>query len=286
MIKNSIPLHKLSDRSIAGMQIGRLDENTEYDENSGPVGAHRDDHYIFLLQEQGVCRFMLDFKELSVSGAAVLCVLPGQVHHAIFPYRATGWFLALDTMLVSEEYRKVFEQYQLANEPVLLSEDRTIKLSNCMALLYDRYQEIDELMNRQIAVSLVSSYVGMVAAEYLARTQVSGIRNSRPQQITGQFRTLLLEHFKRIKSPAVYAEMMNISAAYLNEAVKNTMGFTVTYLIQYEMVLEAKRLLYYTDLNVKEIAHELGFNDHTYFSRLFKKMAGCTAGGFRDVYRK
>jgi AraC family transcriptional activator of pobA len=286
MIKDSIPLHKLSDRSVAGMQIGRFDENAKDYESSGPMGAHRDDHYIFLLQERGVSRFMLDFKELSLSGAGVLCVLPGQVHHAILPYRVKGWFLALDTMLVGEEYRKVFEQYQLANEPVVLSAELTAKLSGCMALLYDRYQEIDELMNRQIAVSLASSYVGMVAAEYLARAKVRGLRNSRPQQISGQFRVLLLEHFKSIKSPAAYAEMMNISATYLNEAVKSTTGFTVTYLIQYEMVLEAKRLLYYTDLSVKEIAHELGFGDHTYFSRLFTRTAGCSAGKFRGVYRK
>lgn len=286
MIKDRIPLHKLSDRSISGMQIGRFDEHAEDYESAGPMGAHRDDHYIFLLQERGVSRFMLDFKELSASGAAVLCVMPGQVHHAVLPYRVTGWFLALDTMLVSEEYRKVFEYYQVANEPVILTDELRDKLSSCMALLYDRYQQMDRPMNKQIAVSLAASYVGMVAAEYLQRAKTDGLKNSRPRQIAGQFRTLLLEHFKRLKSPAAYAGMMNISVTYLNEAVKSTTGFTVTYLIQHEMVLEAKRLLYYTDLTVKEIAHELGFSDHTYFSRIFTNMAGCSAGRFRNVYRK
>jgi AraC family transcriptional activator of pobA len=51
-----------------------------------------------------------------------------------------------------------------------------------------------------------------------------------------------------------------------------------------EVVLEAKRLLYYSRLNVKEIAYELGYEDHTYFSRLFKQNTEMTPLAFRRIY--
>jgi AraC-like DNA-binding protein len=52
------------------------------------------------------------------------------------------------------------------------------------------------------------------------------------------------------------------------------------------VVLEAKRLLYYTDMDVKEIAFSLGYEDHTYFSRLFSKVAGIPPGAFRRKFRE
>ena len=80
--------------------------------------------------------------------------------------------------------------------------------------------------------------------------------------------------------------MLNISAPYLNEALKKVTGLPVTYWITHETMLEAKRLLFYTDLTVKEIAHQLGYEDHTYFSRLFKNSESTTPLAFRNSYRK
>ncbi len=61
---------------------------------------------------------------------------------------------------------------------------------------------------------------------------------------------------------------------------------TVSYWIMQEVVLEAKRLLYYSEMNTKEIAHTLGYEDHTYFSRIFKRTANLTPLEFRRHYRK
>jgi AraC-like DNA-binding protein len=52
------------------------------------------------------------------------------------------------------------------------------------------------------------------------------------------------------------------------------------------MVIEAQRLLYYTENNVNEIAYQLGFEDHAYFSRLFKKITKETPLAFRKKFRE
>lgn len=63
-------------------------------------------------------------------------------------------------------------------------------------------------------------------------------------------------------------------------------GFSVSHWIHHEIVLEAKRLLYHSEYSVKEIAHELGYEDHAYFSRLFKEVVRQTPGEFRRRYRE
>jgi hypothetical protein len=49
---------------------------------------------------------------------------------------------------------------------------------------------------------------------------------------------------------------------------------------------EAKRLLLYSGLNISEIAFQLGFEDSSYFARIFKKKAKLSPSLFREKYRK
>lgn len=105
-------------------------------------------------------------------------------------------------------------------------------------------------------------------------------------ELSQQFKKLLARHVQTQKSPSAYAAMLNVSETYLNEALKKTTGLSVSYWILNEVMLEAKRLLYYSDQNVKQIAHNLGYEDHAYFSRLFKKAEGVTPLTFRDCYHK
>lgn len=49
--------------------------------------------------------------------------------------------------------------------------------------------------------------------------------------------------------------------------------------------MEAKRLLYFTDNTVKEIAYEVGYDEPVYFGKLFKKITKLTPLEFRKKFR-
>ncbi|HEY0272333.1 MAG TPA: helix-turn-helix domain-containing protein, partial [Chitinophaga sp.] len=100
-----------------------------------------------------------------------------------------------------------------------------------------------------------------------------------------EFQRLLARHFKEWKRPAMYAAELAITTSHLNDMVRAATGFSVSYHLQQAMVLEAKRLLTHTDKTVKEITYEIGLEDHGYFSRLFKKVAGQTPVQFRQQFR-
>ncbi|GAA5087448.1 hypothetical protein GCM10023210_10290 [Chryseobacterium ginsengisoli] len=89
-------------------------------------------------------------------------------------------------------------------------------------------------------------------------------------------------HYKELKQVKEYASLLNITPLYLNEIVKEITGFSASHWIHQEIILEAQRLLYYTDLDIKQIAFQLGYEDHAYFSRFFKKNTGNTASQFRE----
>jgi AraC family transcriptional activator of pobA len=217
---------------------------------------------------------------------ALYYILPGQVHKRIEAEKAGGWFIAIDPMLVAQDYRTVFDDQLPFQQPHIVSPQQLAQCSGTLRLLIDRYENEDgSPFYLPVVHSLLQSFLGMAASCYCLHT---GPREQplRPVQITQQFKRLLAANIRTVKSPSAYAAMLNISETYLNEALRKTSGLPVSYWIMQEVMLEAKRLLYYGDMNVKEIAHLLGYPDPTYFSKLFKKVAGTTPLAFRESYRK
>ena len=280
-----IPLHKLQERTSLGVELHYLPPiQVDY---VPLMEVHRDDHYIFMLHEKGHTRFIPDFEVADLHDLALFYILPGQVHHAVSTVEGAGWFMAVDTLLISEAYRYVFEEHVLHHQPIPLDSVRTDRLKKGLQLLYDQYNQTPaSSFHHSIVHTLVASCVGMIAEAYLAYESPSDKTDARPVQLTRQFKKSLADQYKTVKSPAQYAEGLNVSLSYLNEAVKATTGFSVTYWIQQQIVLEAKRLLYYSQLTVKEVAFSLGYEDHTYFSRLFAKVVGCSPGQFRSRSRE
>jgi len=280
-----IPVHQLKKRSNIGLEIWRH-EVGDIRLDATTLAAHRDDHYIFFVIDGGKASLMIDFNEVEFPTNTLYYVLPGQVHHAIGSEKAAGWFLAVDTMLLPPDYRKVFEGQLALQQPYQLDDVQMKQCRELLCLLKQRFLEYENsAFNTSIVLSLLQSFIG-IAAGCFADSNCTSIKVSRPVELSQQFKKLLGEHYIATKSPSVYAGMLNVSETYLNEALKKVTGFSVSYWILSEVMLEAKRLLYYGGLNVKEIAHTLGYEDHAYFSRLFKKSEGVTPLSFRAEYRK
>lgn len=93
-------------------------------------------------------------------------------------------------------------------------------------------------------------------------------------------------HYKTLKSPRDYAALMSMTEKHLNRICKTTLNKTTGQLITDRIVLEARRLLVQTQLPVSRVAEDLGYLDHSYFSRLFKKQSGETPLAFLAKYRR
>ncbi|PXY46079.1 helix-turn-helix domain-containing protein [Flavobacterium hydrophilum] len=92
-----------------------------------------------------------------------------------------------------------------------------------------------------------------------------------------QFLNLVRENFEKRLTIKEYAVQLNITEQKLNELTKKNTGETTQQLINDLIILEAKRLFNYENLNVKQVAYQLGFDDNHYFSRFFKKQTATRA---------
>jgi len=284
-VKSSIPIHFLDQDAKFGIHVHRLDE-IDADEVI-LMQAHRDNHCNFFFQESGISHIMVDFREVSAEGSAIFCILPGQVHMPIATFNASGWFVAADLMSLGDSYRSVFEEFSINGAPISLDAGQAEKLGKCFNMLAEISKQPEDTFFYQATLSaMLQVFLGIFAAIVLNYEQQHSAGNSRAAIITRQFKSLLMKNFKTLKSPSEYAQALNISSSYLNEVVKQHTGLPVSNLIHQEIIMEARRLLYFTDLSVKEISYSLGYDDHTYFSRLFKKLIKVSPGQFRSEYRR
>jgi AraC family transcriptional activator of pobA len=285
--RSTIPLHRLEETTDEGFQLERIPSEHDLTKEAVVLGTHRDDHYIFTLIEKGKIQGMVDFQQFSRKGNSLFFILPGQVHRYKYGSKEiAGWFLAMDAGLIPDEFRTVLEDPLLSIRPISPEAHCMEQMGRCLGLAFDLDRQPASSYSKRAVYSLLTTFVAMVTNIYAQRRDIPIGKRSRPQVITRDFRALLTREYKQLKSPGDYAAALHLSLSYLNEAVKEATGFTVTYCIQQEIVLEAKRLLYHSSCSVKEIAYELGYEDPTYFSRLFKKTVGKTPGEFRDQYRK
>ena len=133
---------------------------------------------------------------------------------------------------------------------------------------------------QRLTTVIVGLVVENVANAIKVQSELQGTV-SRHKEIVWEFRDLLENNIRINRSPSFYAGRLNITVAYLNEAVNAVLGTSVSRHIQDEIILQAKRKLVYTTASVKEIAHSLGFDDYSYFTRLFTKVVGVSPRLFR-----
>ncbi len=79
-----------------------------------------------------------------------------------------------------------------------------------------------------------------------------------------------------------YADDLGITLAHLSHCVKEVTGITASEVLRRQLVLEAKRLLAYSNATVAAVAHDLNFADASYFGRYFKRETGKTPREFRS----
>jgi len=281
-----IPIHLLNERAERGLEVKHLTEANAWNEIEG-FAIHRDDHYIFLLIESGSGSMEVDFNRIVLVERDFYFVAPGQIHHSVNASRSVVWLVLADPLLIPKDYREIFENNLLLQKPCRLTRPEFVQFREILHLLEEQYSsDPDAIFYKQLTYAVLDVFLCAAARAYLSTNPASSTNVSRILQITREFRNLLSENFQSQKRPSYYANRLNISESYLNEAVKKTMGFTVTYLIQQQIVLEAKRLLCFSKLNVKEIAHALGYDDHGYFSKLFRQFTQMTPLAFRSSYLK
>ena len=96
-----------------------------------------------------------------------------------------------------------------------------------------------------------------------------------------QFRRLLEQEVRNNRDVSFYAEKLEVSRSHLTKTLKKTLGKPPAQLIRNRLIVEAKKELLFSKLNISEISHQLHFSEPSNFHRLFKELVGLSPNEFR-----
>ena len=98
-----------------------------------------------------------------------------------------------------------------------------------------------------------------------------------------EYNFLVETHFRTQHQVKFYADQLFKSPKTLSNLFGLYNHKTPLFIIQDRVIMEAKRMMFYTDKTAKEIAYELGFDDAGTFGKFFKRHTGVSASDFRKL---
>lgn len=243
--------------------------------------THQDDYYTFGYIESGKCNISVDFNEYSLEKGNSFVMFPGQVHSFISSTELFAYMLVIDSLFIDDSVKLTLDRVSLQKQPMRLDNLRYMELHTLFHLLSERMELLDSEKSISVIKHISLSIICIISECIHQKAYNENFSKLRYIEHTTRFLEMLRMNIRKNHSPSYYAEQLNISSSYLNEAVKTTTGVSVSQTIQNEIVIRAKRALAYTDNSVKEIALALGFEDCAYFTRLFTKNTGISPNSFR-----
>lgn len=246
---------------------------------------HRHDSYLMVFFTNGSGIHEIDFDRFEIKKGSLFVLQPGQMHHWSLSDNIEGFVIIFSQELYNLYFgQKKINDYNfynsILNRPeVVFETDEFSKILPYFDLLTqensqeNKYQ-LDKMLNLLdcIHIEIARKY----NETYSHQTHSYNIKISA-------FEVLLEEHFKTQKMPSFYAEQLHITLKHLNRICNEILQKTATEVIMDRVILEIKRMLTDKQLAVNEIAYAVGYEDYSYFSRVFKKQTGMSPTEFRNI---
>lgn len=254
--------------------------------------AHVHSFYEILWFQGGFGKHTVDFIDYDVKPGTIFFLAPGQVHHFDRKEGYEGVAIKMCTDLMKDPIGGGFGQMALKyttfhsddSTPYYIIEPATATiLEPLVKEMEEESHRYGEAGNIDILKSLLCIFLAKIQ-RYGKHEAALNLNMQKPaHQLFIQFRRMVEQEYTRLHTVQEFADHLNVSIRTLNKSVSECSSKTPLTYINDRVLLEAKRLVRYSNLMVKEIARELGYDDPSYFVKFFKRQTGYLPSDFREM---
>ncbi|HEY0031557.1 MAG TPA: AraC family transcriptional regulator [Bacteroidia bacterium] len=247
---------------------------------------HRHDFYMVMLFTKGKGKHTIDLMTYDVSPGSVFFMSPGEMHSWELSNDCDGFVIMFNTsfFVMTARNRNINEfPFFSLDQKMHYHLLKKVELSEFSALLKAIYGESKTSASLQTAILRAYLEILLLKLTTVLYPGKKAIGKASAGLIS-RLEALVELNYKNRLPVSFYAEALAISAVQLNILANNYLNLSVAELISGRLLLEAKRLLVYTNLTINEISNELNFSDNSYFTKFFKKAIGQTPEQFRKLF--
>jgi len=268
---------EVSDRFL---HLEALDDRSRPSHWNIRAHSHADLNHIFLIAT-GAGRMTAEARTIAFTAPCLLIVPAGVVHGFAYQPETTGMVLTL-----AGGYLRELSQREASFAGLFVQAAR-LDLADPTAVA-----ESVARLARELAwtapghTAAVESHLLAILVEALRSSRraldIAPMTDGSASRLVARFREAVEADYRSGAPIDAYARRLGVTTTRLRRACQASTGCSPIRLIQDRLLLEAKRVLLYSNMTVAETAYYLGFDDPAYFSRFFAQRQRVSPRAFRQ----
>ncbi|HHZ65476.1 MAG TPA: helix-turn-helix domain-containing protein [Flavobacteriales bacterium] len=289
-MQEQIPIHDFTsdDESSVDFELELLEHRESYDTSI----PHRHNYYEIFLFIEGGGTHEIDFEVFPIESNSVHFVSPGQVHKVKRELDSFGYvlFFSRDFYYLNLPNKNILYELPFLNnnttKPILNLSDSDFQIfKSLVESIKNEYRSDHELKE-----PVIRSYLNIILLKskgfFDQLKSDTSPEDNLSSDLIYNFKMLVEKNYRKLHLVKEYADLLSTTPEQLNEKARKIRGKTASDLVSDRIILEAKRLLMYSEFSNKEIAYFLNYEDPSYFSRFFKNKIGVSPSEFRENIQK
>ena len=231
--------------------------------------------YFVVLIETGTLTYKLDLQEITVTGGQLLFAMPNQVFTPPAKIDDVKYFKILfdENTLALLPQQFPFLVNPLNSQTIIFDDTSRQRVKKGFEILNQILSIDKNPTDTEIVLAYLNALLVELNTAYFKNKERTNVLNNNLSKFI-EFKIVVETHLTEQPSINAIAEKLALSTNSLYRIVKEYSGISPKDFLTNRLMIEAKRKINYSNLSIKELAYELGFNDPDYFSRLFKKCTG------------
>lgn len=239
--------------------------------------------------------YMINERKFSLQPHTIYFTCPGQRRLIEYSFVEEVYLITLNEDFLKENvHPEIYEEFPFLLTGVLpsgvVSEEIFHEFESLYQLIYKEYFSKSPIRNRLIGV-LFKALLLKFKEYFLLNNNIE--EGDRSSEIVEVFKRHLEKHYRDLTAGRVnqafrkqdYANAQNLHPNYLNNVIKKKTGKPISTWIVEKTLDEAKFLLQYSNVSIKEIALRVGFTEPAHFNNYFKKYLHRSPGAYRKIHK-
>ncbi len=259
-----------------------------FDIAEGTIEPHRHDYHELIFVAGGSGEHLIDGCRTPIEAPSISIIGRGKVHQFIRAENLRGALLRFTDAVLHGGSERIASGWLLAGRG-----GRTIsmppELCDTVMPLFRAIADESKLgpdpYGADVVRHLIATILLWTERWYDAERDERRAADDGDVQLLRRFTEQLERDFASHHDARHYADALAVPGPALARTLSGLTGRSTKELVTERVMVEAARLLRFTDLTVGEIAFRVGFTDPLYFSRAFKRQTGSSPQAYRDSVR-
>ncbi|GAB3276570.1 hypothetical protein GCM10027347_50180 [Larkinella harenae] len=247
---------------------------------------HKLSYYYFVFMDHGSETFKTDLEEVTITDGQVVFGLPNQIFSNQTPKKKNQHYkIGFDERtLTMLPHAYPFLLNPFHSNVMTFDPDAKKRVKAIFSLLFHLLHSSGKRIHADIILAHLNTLLTEFNSAYFeGKNQDTWLNPKNAKYI--EFKLAVENDLTEQPSVDAIASKLGMTTSSLYTVVKASSGVSPKEWITNRVIQEAQRQLRYSTVSVKELAYDLGFNDPSYFSRLFKKRTGKSVREFSTGLR-